>query len=620
MSYHLQWIKQQASFNTTDDDDAPFIAIGTDHNIYVTYVTYGSTSGNSYTGTFDIVVFKLNGITGDTMWVRQNASFNTTDSNLRPSIIVDHQNNVFVAYYSTGTASGQSKTGQADIIIFKMDTDGTLLWIKQNNTFNTTQNDVEPNITVDKDDNICLVYRTSGVSSGQTLVGNFDIVVVKLDNNGNTLWVKQQPSFDTSLADYSPAVASNTNGDFFITYYTQGTASGQTNTGGMDVVVFKMDTDGNTLWIRQQPSFNTTADDYNGSSISIDQNGNCLIAYWTNNGIASGQTNTGGNDIVIIKLDTNGNTLWVSQQPTFNASSNNQYPSIVTDLNNYIYVNYVTTGIASGQTNTGGTDVVICCLSPTGQTVWVSQSSSWNTSSPNQKYYQSSNICIDDNMSLYNVYYTLGSASGQSNIGSTDIVVFKLMRDQPACFNKGTKLLCLTSIDPVIESYLPIETLKVGNLIKTYKHGYRRIVMIDHNHMINNPKDCMHCMYTIDVDKRHELSKYIHNISDIIMEPLTITGAHSILIDNYGMLSVDENKRNHVHWGNKKFMVDDKYLLMSCVCDLFKPYDNTDHYTYYHLVLDDDGDENKRYGIWANGILSETQCRNHFKQQKWLTE
>src|SRR5436309_385829 len=119
-------------------------------------------------------------------------------------------------------------------------------------------------------------------------------------------WITQQPTVNTSVNDVAPSIVADADGNFSDSYETNGgTASGQTNTGSNDIVVFKLDSTGNTQWVRQQPTFNTTLDD-NFPAITVDATGNPYIAYRTT-GTATGQTNTGLEDIVIFKLDTNGN-------------------------------------------------------------------------------------------------------------------------------------------------------------------------------------------------------------------------------------------------------------------------------------------------------------------------
>jgi hypothetical protein len=55
-----------------------------------------------------------------------------------------------------------------------------------------------------------------------------------------------------------------------------------------------------------------------------------------------------------------------------------------------------------------------------------------------------------------------------------------------------------------------------------------------------------------------------------------------------------------------KLTIDNKRLLLACVSDQFSPIQDNDVYTYYHLLLENNDDEEERFGIWANGILTET--------------
>ena len=89
-----------------------------------------------------------------------------------------------------------------------------------------------------------------------------------------------------------------------------------------------------------------------------------------------------------------------------------------------------------------------------------------------------------------------------------------------------------------------------------------------------------------------------------------VTGGHSILVDKLSLNEIAMHKRyNQVI--NK---IDDKFLLLAAASDKFKMMNNKDLYTFYHLVLDNEGSPNKKYGIWANGVLTESADLNDFKK------
>jgi hypothetical protein len=160
----------------------------------------------------------------------------------------------------------------------------------------------------------------------------------------------------------------------------------------------------------------------------------------------------------------------------------------------------------------------------------------------------------------------------------------------PSCYNEGSKILCLNN--DLQEIYIPIENLRTGDLVKTYKHGYRKIDLIGKNVFQNDYNNPLSCMFKMEKTE-----------SNGLIEDLIITGGHSILIDEeiYSELG----------------MIDDKYLLLALLSEKFEKLNNTNIYTYYHLCLEnEDGDG--RYGIWANGILSESTQRNHFVKSNFV--
>ena len=53
-------------------------------------------------------------------------------------------------------------------------------------------------------------------------------------------------------------------------------------------------------------------------------------------------------------------------------------------------------------------------------------------------------------------------------------------------------------------------------------------------------------------------------------------------------------------------MIDDKYLLLAGFCNNFEQITEIVKFEYYHFNLKSNSDIDRRYGIWANGVLSES--------------
>ena len=166
-----------------------------------------------------------------------------------------------------------------------------------------------------------------------------------------------------------------------------------------------------------------------------------------------------------------------------------------------------------------------------------------------------------------------------------------------SCFNEGTKILTLNK--ELVEEYVKIEELRKGDLVKCYKGGYRRIDMIGKWSMINNRDNWKSCMY--------KMSKTDENG---LIEDLIVTGGHSMLVDELG----ECKEANEEAFGCKSaIMIEDKKLLLASVSKSFKKVEENGVYTYYHFVVENDGDDSVNYGVWANGVLMETMSKEYFK-------
>jgi len=88
------------------------------------------------------------------------------------------------------------------------------------------------------------------------------------------------------------------------------------------------------------------------------------------------------------------------------------------------------------------------------------------------------------------------------------------------------------------------------------------------------------------------------------LEDLIVTGGHSLLVDK-----LEETNEQPV-------MIDDKYLLFAYLSKDFVKLENIEMYTYYHFVLEN-SDDNGRFGVWANGVLTETTFKNDFVKHNY---
>jgi hypothetical protein len=142
------------------------------------------------------------------------------------------------------------------------------------------------------------------------------------------------------------------------------------------------------------------------------------------------------------------------------------------------------------------------------------------------------------------------------------------------------------------EKYIPVENMREGMLVKTFKHGYKPVTLIGKGKLINNPDDKWKSMY------RHKENGII------------ITGNHGVLLDT--LTEKESNDQLYIMKVKRLPTIDGKYLLFANMCQSYEQITNTNTYTYYHFALEDSGDHLKKYGVWANGVLVETTSRKKF--------
>jgi hypothetical protein len=168
------------------------------------------------------------------------------------------------------------------------------------------------------------------------------------------------------------------------------------------------------------------------------------------------------------------------------------------------------------------------------------------------------------------------------------------------CFSEGTKILCYTQLENSLicilkEEYRLVQHLKIGDLVKSYLHGYRKVSKKLKGSFVNNPKDegVANCMYRMKKTKDNGL-----------IEDLTLTRNHGVLVEK--LTKNEEGKLDK----NNLPVIDGLLSIITADCDKFEKVLDTNVYKYYHFSLNGDGDNDRRFGVWANGLLVETPSNN----------
>jgi hypothetical protein len=89
-----------------------------------------------------------------------------------------------------------------------------------------------------------------------------------------------------------------------------------------------------------------------------------------------------------------------------------------------------------------------------------------------------------------------------------------------------------------------------------------------------------------------------------LIDDVIITRNHGVLVEK---LSEREEKKVDI---NNLEMIDGLISIIAAKCDTFEKVEDIKRYKYWHFSLETDGDNDRRFGVWANGLLVETPSNN----------
>ena len=394
---NYEWAKSMGESST---DQGTGIAVDPSGNVYTVGQFYNSVDFDPGAGTTtltavgneDFFIQKLDA-NGDFLWAR---SVGGGASEYANTVVLDASGNIYISGSFSGTvdfdpgAGVSNLTAQVsyDAFVLKLNANGNFLWVR--GFEGITGYSEATSIKLDAAGNVytCGYFENSvdfdPSANAYSIIsqGGTDVFVQKMDVNGNFLWAK---TFGGTGADEG-RIFVDPAGNIFTTGYYTGTVdfdpgvsnSDLTATAFQDAFIQKMDANGNFAWVK---GLDGTAWD-SGSSIVTDAAGNVYMVgsfdgttdFDPGVGVVSGST-TGNYDIFVLKLDMNGDYLWVK---SVGGSGDDQAASVGMDALGNIYVTGIfssTVDFNSGVgvanlTSVGAIDCFILKLNADGNYIW----------------------------------------------------------------------------------------------------------------------------------------------------------------------------------------------------------------------------------------------------------
>jgi hypothetical protein len=234
--------------------------------------------------------------------------------------------------------------------------------------------------------------------------------------------------------------------------------------------------------------------------------------------------------------------------------------------------------------------------------------------STNELGYLNSAFTVGDVTSGTNGGYTRWRLAINSNGTSSQAIAYNngdiligdgnyyLYPSSVPCFLEGSQILC--QVDGK-DTYIPVEQMRPGTLVKTSLDGYKKVEMIGKS-PIQNPGTAERThnrLYKCSTAKYPELT-----------EDLFITGCHSILVD----VLTDKQWEETIQQRGGIYVTSKKYRLMAAIDERAEPWESAGTYTIWHISLEND-DYYTNYGVYANGLLVETCSRRYLKELSGMT-
>ena len=259
------------------------------------------------------------------------------------SMVVDNQGNV----YTTGPFNDtvdfdpgpgvflQSTIARAGIFIEKLDSNGNFLWVKTIVSNGVNQSSFD--IALDNQNNIVVTGYFTGTADFDPSPNTYNLTstttqqtfICKLDNNGNFIWAKSLNATSNlpliTAINEAKGLTIDNQDNIYITgaFYNQVDFNPDlgvnilTDSGFGDAFILKLTSNGSFVWVKQLEGLGYSR----GEDVKVDNAGNVYFTGFHHettdfdpgpNQQLIGNNGTPFEDTFLMKLDSNGNFIWVN--------------------------------------------------------------------------------------------------------------------------------------------------------------------------------------------------------------------------------------------------------------------------------------------------------------------